>query len=499
MRRIVFVAVILALSVVSSHSYGQELKRTRCPNGQFGFKDRKTGIMVIPCKYDRAWESFEAWAGVKLNGKWGFIDKTGKEVIPLNFDRVLYFNGKYAEVKLNGKWGYSDISGIFYNGLAALLRVDREREDREREQKESFSYFSKNYVEQEMNKWLQKGEFERTDDWQQRINEDNCKTKETELRQNAEQAFIAERSKDIPRGIIAIGAYDADREVFLIKNSLYGDWLAPVPIHEAPDFRANWFNLKKTPQYEIRNDRIAYAGYKFEFVQDAVNNNVTEQPKESLAQSEVVPGANNKSEVSIQSKLATDNNATDKQHASSKVGLQAGVNFSDLMNIANNSLGVDVKIKHGIQVGLIGEIPFGNTKFALRTGLLYSQLGTNLDIENVPGFNTTVSVKITLHSLHFPAHIQYKLGNSSTTLLLHGGLFFDYYLRLDAEYEKTVNGKKVEGDSASLLNDDNLANDIGIGLGAALLIGNKCQIGAGYDVGVNSRNLMITIAFMFGK
>ena len=53
-------------------------------------------------------------AAVKLNEKWGFIDKTGNVVIPIKYDSVYDFSNNQisgiASVKLNGKWGGIDIT-----------------------------------------------------------------------------------------------------------------------------------------------------------------------------------------------------------------------------------------------------------------------------------------------------------------------------------------------------------------------------------------------------
>ena len=82
--------------------------------------------------YDNIYVFEEGLAGVKLNGKWGFIDKTGKEVIPFKYDFACAFSGGLAKVRLNGKWGFIDETGreicpckyaaadIFSEGLAQV-------------------------------------------------------------------------------------------------------------------------------------------------------------------------------------------------------------------------------------------------------------------------------------------------------------------------------------------------------------------------------------------
>ena len=150
----------------------------------------------------------------------------------------------------------------------------------------SFSFFAQNYMVQAMNKWLQKGEFEKTANWELRISDNNRKAKASELLKEAERMYIyiAEYNNNLPVGNTSIGEYDADNERFLIRHSIYGDFFVPVPINEAAKFKENWKRLIK-PKYEIVNDQIAIVGFIIEPIDIAVvNNNVTEQ-KENQNQS----------------------------------------------------------------------------------------------------------------------------------------------------------------------------------------------------------------------
>ena len=79
-------------------------------NNKYGFID-KTGKSVIPCIYDRAGSFSEGLAYVYLNNKWGFFDKTGELVIPCIYDEADSFSEGLAPVKLNNKWGVIDKTG----------------------------------------------------------------------------------------------------------------------------------------------------------------------------------------------------------------------------------------------------------------------------------------------------------------------------------------------------------------------------------------------------
>jgi len=76
--------IFLAFSINSfaqTQDNRQELKVHQCRNFKYGYKDKKTGEIVIPCNYDYAEKFSEGLALVRLNGKWGYIDETGTEVV----------------------------------------------------------------------------------------------------------------------------------------------------------------------------------------------------------------------------------------------------------------------------------------------------------------------------------------------------------------------------------------------------------------------------------
>ena len=125
-----------------------------------------------------------------------------------------------------------------------------------------FSTFAKKYVQDHINKWQEKGEFERTADWQNRVNETT---------RNNEIAFLSKEAEDIYTRLLILSnrelnlsleRYDADNEVFLIRSK-HGDLLVPVPFREAQTFRANWNSITKAPTYFIENDRPAFAEIAF--------------------------------------------------------------------------------------------------------------------------------------------------------------------------------------------------------------------------------------------
>lgn len=66
---------------------------------------------IIPCIYESAPSFSEGLAQVKLNDKWGVIDKDGNIVAPCKYDYIGGFSEGLAKVRLNGKYGFIDKEG----------------------------------------------------------------------------------------------------------------------------------------------------------------------------------------------------------------------------------------------------------------------------------------------------------------------------------------------------------------------------------------------------
>ncbi len=121
-----------------------------------------------------------------------------------------------------------------------------------------FSVYAKGYVEERINTWQKKGEFEKTADWTARVNEQTRRRKIEELTREAESKFIARLSPKVQFDMV-LKTYDADHEVYLITDARFGNLLVPVPIREAQQFKESWKSYKKVPEYFIENDNIALA------------------------------------------------------------------------------------------------------------------------------------------------------------------------------------------------------------------------------------------------
>lgn len=82
-----------------------------CSNGKYRFENYKEDI-IIPCLYDDV-NLFgkDSITGVKIDKKWGFIDRTGKTLIAFQFDKADNFYEGVAAVKKGTLWGFIDLKG----------------------------------------------------------------------------------------------------------------------------------------------------------------------------------------------------------------------------------------------------------------------------------------------------------------------------------------------------------------------------------------------------
>ena len=123
--------VVIPFKYDEAYNFSEGLAEVEL-NGKLGFVD-KSGKVVVPLKYDWVGSFSEGLAAVRLNGKLGFVDKSGTEVVPLKYDGARDFHEGFARVRLNDRYGYIDMSGNevvplkygnaedFHEGLARVL------------------------------------------------------------------------------------------------------------------------------------------------------------------------------------------------------------------------------------------------------------------------------------------------------------------------------------------------------------------------------------------
>ena len=294
----------------------------------WGFINKAGQVLVKPmCADVKDFnEGFAAFSSF-YDGKWGFINESGKTVILPQYKAVSSFVNGYAWVEFENKKGFINNKGelvcssdeiVKYQELQSLTKENIQIVDITFFPKKSsnnkwgyvdylkgginnyiasnipawdiylsiklpfigtYEEYLKPRVEIDINQWQQKGEFEPTIKWKERVNESTRKQKIDELTikyrkeyevrlaeykkryaelieeykkeyykyQNEYYALIT-RSKEgkFKASNFELMTYDADNQSFMIKSDEQGDILISVPLEEAPSIKQNWHKIKTT-------------------------------------------------------------------------------------------------------------------------------------------------------------------------------------------------------------------------------------------------------------
>lgn len=125
----------------------------------------------------------------------------------------------------------------------------------------SFSMYAESYVAPRIAAWAQKGEFEKTADFENRIKTQRA-AMEAQLTDEARQSYIILVTKDNIKDELLLLDYDADREGFPMLSRDYGEYFVPVSVKDAPKFKDKWFYAKVEPNYIIEDDWVVLKSIK---------------------------------------------------------------------------------------------------------------------------------------------------------------------------------------------------------------------------------------------
>lgn len=128
-----------------------------------------------------------------------------------------------------------------------------------------YSEFGASYVTDGIAKWAQRGQFEKTDAYTARVNENNAQAEYRRLCLEAEAEYIRKYGSNLRIKDLRLDQYDPDNESYLIKSD-FGDMILPVPVKggEAAVFSSSWDRISlRAPKFYIKNDRPAISSVTF--------------------------------------------------------------------------------------------------------------------------------------------------------------------------------------------------------------------------------------------
>ena len=158
-------------------------------------------------------------------------------------------------------------SGICFN----IFGVNLDSVDIERMDIKWIEAYIQNYVEEGINNWQIKGEFEKTLDFKQRVTNESRKKKIIEFEQTSIKNLKIEYINGINWKQLQLEQYDADNETYLIKSKLFGDLVIPVDIETAPQLKDNWENISvNNPKIYLSSEGFKLSSFE---VLNPMNNN----------------------------------------------------------------------------------------------------------------------------------------------------------------------------------------------------------------------------------
>ncbi len=209
-----------------------------------------------------------------------------------------YHTGNWKEGKQNGQGSYSKTDGSIQNGIWEN-GVYKEASDQNysnnktyitnnsnvdnnnfTNKKASISDRIKAYVEEKVNEWQQKGEFEKTIDYKVRVNETSRNKKIEAFQKDAVINLKKEFKETVNFKDVKLGLYDADNESFLLSSSELGEFVIAVPVAEAPGFKQNFNNYQfnnsdfyvKDNSFVLSYTEIINPVSKKKYIYDSKNN-----------------------------------------------------------------------------------------------------------------------------------------------------------------------------------------------------------------------------------
>ena len=124
--------------------------------------------------------------------------------------------------------------------------------------------YIKKYVEHNILIWQKKNEFEKTIDYQKRVNEQTRNLKIQQFTDDAVKKLKSWYLKSISWDLCQLSDYDADDETFLIKSLQLNDFAISVPAIDAKLFKEKWKSFIVTnTDFFINNNKLVLAKVTF--------------------------------------------------------------------------------------------------------------------------------------------------------------------------------------------------------------------------------------------
>ncbi|MCH5224500.1 MAG: caspase family protein [Muribaculaceae bacterium] len=128
-----------------------------------------------------------------------------------------------------------------------------------------FQTYAEKYVEENLAEWTKRKEFEKMDDYQARVSQNNVYQEYQRLCKLAEESYLARYAGRLRIADLELQPYDIDNETYLITSAM-GPMAIKVPLKnkEAEAFKASWNSIQlRHPRFFIKDNQVAIASVEF--------------------------------------------------------------------------------------------------------------------------------------------------------------------------------------------------------------------------------------------
>lgn len=177
----------------------------------------------------------------------------------------------------------------------------------------------KQYVEQKIAEWQQKGEFEKTSEYKKRVSEENRKQKIREFEKEVLSILKEEYIKTLDWNNLELREYDADNETYLVKSPRFGEIILPVDIETAPEFKKHWDQVKvKNPELIVKENDFQLAEVTFHNTHNNKKYVYNSQHSTSYSQKEI---DYNFADINYQSELSRKESESESKITKDSINL----------------------------------------------------------------------------------------------------------------------------------------------------------------------------------
>ena len=118
-------------------------------------------------------------------------------------------------------------------------------------------------VQEKMNLWQRKGEFEKSADYALRVTEENKKKKIQEIQTDVIDHLKKIYAANFSFSDFKLGQYDADNETYLFQSEKYGNYIMSVPINDAAFVKNNFSNFTfKNPEFYLKENQLQLSHFE---------------------------------------------------------------------------------------------------------------------------------------------------------------------------------------------------------------------------------------------